>query len=184
MSGEFTAAVEAWVEKTQLRADQVVRAIALEVLSRVVLRSPVGNPELWAANQAAIEGRKATLAEASARGQRISRKRLEALHPLQSGAGYVGGRFRGNWQVTLGDPASEPIASIDPSGAITLAAGQDALKAVQVGVTIYLVNALPYAERLENGWSKQAPAGMVRVTVADFDGIVTDVAGEDEEGGE
>lgn len=185
MSGQFTAAIETWVEKTQLRADQVVRAIALEVLTRVVMRSPVGNPELWAANQVAIEGRKAALAEAQVTGRRISRKRLEKEHPLSSGVGYVGGRFRGNWQVTLNDPAADPIATIDPSGQMTLALGSDALKAVQVGITIYLVNCLPYAERLENGWSKQAPAGMVRVTVADFDGIVTDAAGaDDEEGGE
>jgi hypothetical protein len=31
---------------------------------------------------------------------------------------------------------------------------------------------MPYALRLEYGWSKQAPAGMVRVTVAEFQAVV------------
>jgi hypothetical protein len=29
----------------------------------------------------------------------------------------------------------------------------------------YIQNNLPYAERLENGWSKQAPHGMVKITL-------------------
>jgi hypothetical protein len=37
------------------------------------------------------------------------------------------------------------------------------------GEIIYLTNSLPYARRLEYGWSKQAPAGMVRITVANFE---------------
>lgn len=176
MSGSFSADIAAWVEQTQSRADQVLRAIALEVLTRVVLRSPVGNPELWAANQVAVEGRKAAISQALASGKRVSRKRLEREHPFTSGAGYVGGRFRGNWIVTLESPASQPIATIDPSGQMTLVAGADVLKGVQVGVTIFLINNLPYSERLEDGWSKQAPFGMVKVTVADFDGLVSDIA--------
>ena len=35
------------------------------------------------------------------------------------------------------------------------------------GNVVYLTNNLPYAQRLEyEGWSKQAPAGMVRVNMA------------------
>jgi hypothetical protein len=33
---------------------------------------------------------------------------------------------------------------------------------------IYLTNALPYARRLEYGWSKQAPSGMVRISAMRF----------------
>ena len=144
MSGQFTADIAAWVEKTRGRADEVLRAVSLEILNRVVLRSPVGNPELWAANQVAIEGRKAAAAAAETAGKRISRKRLEAEHPLVSGKGYVGGRFRGNWNVTFGEPSTLSTTDIDASGSNTIAAGDAALKAAQVGVTIYLVNNLPY----------------------------------------
>lgn len=43
--------------------------------------------------------------------------------------------------------------------------------------TLYWTNGLPYAERLENGWSRQAPAGMVDVTIAEMKPIVERVAG-------
>ncbi len=38
----------------------------------------------------------------------------------------------------------------------------------KAGDVIYLANSLPYIRRLEYGWSKQAPAGMVRGTVGEF----------------
>ncbi|VEB42983.1 Uncharacterised protein [Chromobacterium violaceum] len=37
-----------------------------------------------------------------------------------------------------------------------------------VGVNAWLVNPMPYAVKLEYGWSKQAPAGMVRLTLAEI----------------
>jgi hypothetical protein len=39
----------------------------------------------------------------------------------------------------------------------------------------YLQNNLPYAWRLETGYSKQAPAGIVGITALEFGGIVDDV---------
>jgi hypothetical protein len=43
----------------------------------------------------------------------------------------------------------------------------------------FLTNNLPYALRLEYGWSKnQAPAGMVGLAVAEFQSIVRDAAAE------
>jgi hypothetical protein len=37
------------------------------------------------------------------------------------------------------------------------------------GQKIFLTNALPYAIRLENGWSKtQAPQGMVKLSLAEI----------------
>ena len=33
---------------------------------------------------------------------------------------------------------------------------------------IYLFNNVPYAERIENGWSKQAPLGVYRVALQEF----------------
>ncbi|WP_448508778.1 HK97 gp10 family phage protein [Immundisolibacter sp.] len=82
------------------------------------------------------------------------------------------GAFRGNWMIATGAPA----AVTDPNK--TLAADAAALGAVTagmagigkdvVGKTIYFTNNMPYAYRLEHGWSKQAPAGMVAVTVAAY----------------
>ncbi len=177
MSDTFAADVKAFCDKAQIRSDEALRAIAIELLGRVVTRSPVGNPELWAANQTAVEGRKAAIAGATQNGRTISKGRLQASFPLTAGSGYVGGRFRGNWQVTFEAPATGPIDNIDPSGGTTLAIGSAELSGAKIGTTIYLVNCLPYAERLEFGWSKQAPAGVVRVTVAEFQSVVQDVVG-------
>lgn len=83
--------------------------------------------------------------------------------------GYVGGRFKGNWQVTHGKPADGVVPLVDPSGAAVLQAGTVALASAPVEAReIWLTNNLPYSERLEDGWSKQAPLGIVARTMADI----------------
>lgn len=86
------------------------------------------------------------------------------------------GRFRGNWQVAIGNLPHGTIDLNDPSGSAALGAIQSEIAKLNAGQTIYLINNLPYARRLEYGWSKQAPAGMVRVTVQQFQPIVKKVA--------
>jgi len=75
------------------------------------------------------------------------------------------GRLRGNWQVTL---------NTSPKGILDSTKVQDTgvMKAAKLGDSIYIINNLPYAEVIENGSSKQAPQGMVKVTVAEFKSIV------------
>ena len=93
---------------------------------------------------------------------------LELFQAIDERSPVDTGRFRGNWQVSYGAPLLSPIARLAPGGsdepgkALTL----------PVGGTVYMSNALPYAQRLEYGWSKQAPLGMVRRTVAEFDQYV------------
>lgn len=85
------------------------------------------------------------------------------------------GRFRGNWQGTIGSPASGTFDTEDKSGAGTLAKANAAADQ-SVGSVYYLVNNLPYARRLEYGYSSQAPAGMVRVAVQNFQAAVAAAA--------
>lgn len=80
--------------------------------------------------------------------------------------GYVGGRFRGNWQFSTGSPPAGELAGIDQSGAKTLSRIRAGILQFTPGEVGYIVNNLPYGQRLEYGWSRQAPAGMVRVTMA------------------
>jgi hypothetical protein len=40
------------------------------------------------------------------------------------------------------------------------------------GKIYYIVNNLPYAQRLDDGWSSQAPAGIIGLALAEFDGMV------------
>lgn len=122
MSGTFALDVTRWVDQANGRLDLVVKKIAMDLFSRVILRSPVRS-----------------------------------------------GRFRGNWQVITGETEDVPkLDAVDTSGATTIANAVANVLAAPPGETITLVNSLPYARRLEYGWSQQAPAGMVRITVQEF----------------
>jgi len=79
------------------------------------------------------------------------------------------GRLRGNWQATL-----NTMASGDTEGTAqkALSTANRVTGKAEIVDSIYMVNNLPYADSIENGHSKQAPAGMVRVTIAEFKYIV------------
>lgn len=75
------------------------------------------------------------------------------------------GRFKGNWQCGIGTMNSD--ASAEP-GSDAEGRTQAVLEGWKPGQTIWLTNSLVYARRLEAGWSQQAPAGMVRLTVQSY----------------
>lgn len=78
--------------------------------------------------------------------------------------GYVGGRFRGNWQVTFDAPATGELDRIDPTGMETLKDGIEQIgQYTYANQSVYFTNNLPYSVKLEFGHSKQAPNGIVRV---------------------
>lgn len=80
--------------------------------------------------------------------------------------GYVGGRLRANWMPSLDAPDLTTIDIIDPSGAVPITALKTVLDGY-AGQDIYIMNNLPYAVPVEYGHSSQAPAGMVRISVAE-----------------
>ena len=93
------------------------------------------------------------------------------------------GRARGNWLCTLDSPAMPTLGlaavnDTDKSGRATIATITEGVQAWQAvtGRSILLTNNLPYIEELEHGYSRQAPSGMVAVTVAEFGGIAEDAA--------
>lgn len=87
--------------------------------------------------------------------------------------GYVGGRFRANWQYGLGSMNLNTSEAIDKTGQPTIAAIVGKVADAPAGEVHYLTNSLPYAIRLEEGWSyRQAPNGMVNLTVLEFQPIV------------
>lgn len=71
------------------------------------------------------------------------------------------GRARGNWQTTVGSPASGSLEREDKGGAEAIAE-VEAKAPEGAGQVTYLSNNLPYIDELENGSSKQAPEGMVK----------------------
>lgn len=70
------------------------------------------------------------------------------------------GRFRGNNTVSIGSPVYSTSVDVDPSGNEAMSRGMTALSGLEPYTQVFIQNNLPYAERLENGHSKQAPAGI------------------------
>ena len=93
------------------------------------------------------------------------------------------GYARGNWQAETGNnyPTQEIMRFDDEMGyAPTSGEGVSLWEAKNVAVLnidkpYYLVNNVDYINDLEYGKSNQAPRGMVRLVVADFDNIVLDI---------
>lgn len=69
------------------------------------------------------------------------------------------GRARGDWRVA--DLASHSAAeTADKNGSATIARGLSDIAAIKLGDGVAISLAVPYAQRLDEGWSKQAPGGM------------------------
>ncbi len=202
LEGGFAESIRAFAEQAQQAMDSTFQNIVIEIGISVITMSPVGNPEVWAANVAhQAKAKRAaddydfkvsvrntlinlnqdnfTKAGKLRRGVKYAkpltkteREQNFATNGLIAGQGYVGGRFRGNWQFSIDSPATEELDRIDPSGSETIAALLSQVQALTIGQTAYIVNNLIYAVPLEYGHSTQAPHGMVRVTLARFQEIV------------
>ena len=117
----FTLDLNKFINKTSKTADAEVRKICLDLLTGIVLKTPVDT-----------------------------------------------GRARANWFTSIGSPSAKVTVSTDPSGSSTISSGLSAISKA-TGNVLWITNNLPYIYRLEfEGWSKQAPAGMVRVTINDI----------------
>lgn len=185
----FSLDLARFVEKAKGNTEQIVQKVAIDMLSAVVDRSPVGNPELWAANATAtqynieVDIENARLRSDPANLTKAGRLRkglkINDSMSLVSGDGYVGGRFRGNWQVSFNVAATGETGVIDANGQSTKAAGAVVLQAFTSGIgSIWVMNNVPYAQPLEFGHSSQAPNGMVRLTVIEFQAFVNQAARE------
>lgn len=201
LDGSFAAQLQQFAEQAQEAMDLTFREVVIMVGRRLVTMSPVGNPDLWKVNIEAQGSASEQIAAYNAKAESINagitsnprnytksgnlkgglrlRKPLTKREQRENfgfgvrrvGQGYVGGRFRSNWQLTTGVPAVGEIEEIESASEtldrIIAAAGD-----LSAGEVAFIVNNLPYAIPLEYGHSTQAPAGMVRVTVADFQRIV------------
>lgn len=88
------------------------------------------------------------------------------------------GRFKSSWLCAIGSMPSGDPGTIDKSGAPSFARVAAAVQNMKAGDIIYLISSLPYSLKLEYGWSKQAPAGVVRITVQEFPQVVAKAVGE------
>lgn len=202
LNGSFAENIRQFAEQAKSGLDTTFREIVVEIGSSVIRMSPVGNPEIWAANVTHRQGNAAaadaydfkvavrntvinltdsnfTKAGKLKRGVKYAKLLTKTerdqnfnVNGLVTGKDYVGGRFRGNWQFSIDSPADGVLDQIDPSGNVSIAVLRTQVQSLTIGQTAYLVNNLPYAVPLEYGHSKQAPGGMVRITLARFQQIV------------
>lgn len=151
-----------FANKTLQRADIMIRAVGIKTFSAVIRDTPVGDPDLWKGS---------------------------------APAGYVGGRLRGNWRCSLAMPdtttftapkgdgkkgekkggkqARVQYKNFPDVGTVISSVNNVCQSATRKNV-LWLANSLPYAYRVEyEGWSRQAPEGMVRRNVARIKKIIS-----------
>lgn len=114
--------------------DKIIRGTLISLSSKIIKRTPVGNPALW-----------------------------KSKPPK----GYIGGSLRGGWQASIGTPdrSLSKRKETNDAGGQTAVDAAGVANALCAGQTFYLTNPLPYARRVEFGWSGQAPQGMLRVSI-------------------
>lgn len=130
-------------ETVPKKAAELQRKIAAEVFTMIVQATPVGNHRKWKDN---VE------------------RAAKSLPPLPKG--YVGGHARKNWQMQIGSPIATVKPGTDSSGQQSQATAYRVAASIKKPARVFIVNPLPYVQRLEEGWSKQAPKGMVKRAVA------------------
>jgi len=93
---------------------------------------------------------------------------IEAMASVQRRSPVDTGQFRANWLLSVDTP--DLSVQEGPGGALAAKSSTAiaSYAAVQGFPVIWLQNNLPYAGRLEDGYSKQAPNGMVALTVAEL----------------
>jgi hypothetical protein len=108
---------------------------------------------------------------------------LVTLSPVDTGL------FRGNWQLSIDSTTSSSLLRTDPDGYATIADIASKVNSFTAGQVAYLQNHVlygydleygtysgPTAKVTEDGFSRQAPAGIVRITEQRFLRIVNEAA--------
>jgi len=98
---------------------------------------------------------------------------LEMFRRIILKSPVLSGRFRGNWQLAIGSVPNGTLELDDKTGTATIAKGAATVMGINAGDTIYFANNLPYARRLEEGYSQKAPNGMVALTIQEFQSVVS-----------
>jgi len=96
---------------------------------------------------------------------RIRKIGLELLKKLIDKTPVDTGHLRHNWQVTINTQTDTELAGEDTGGIATFNREKVKLTNLGTGPLVVFQNPAPYAERIETGTSKQAPQGMVRISL-------------------
>ena len=156
----FSSDIAKFVAKTNRRNNAIVRKLVIDMGTSLVMKTPVGNPELW-------------------EGFSEARSSANNYHWLEKAGffmeGYVGGAARANWQYGNLIMPESVVDAVDTNGTSTINKIIGGVKASPAASIHWISNNLPYIQRLEEGYSKkQAPQGMLRLTVTEFEQTVRD----------
>lgn len=77
------------------------------------------------------------------------------------------GSYRASWTINLGSPNFDVVSGGSATAPLSPPTFQFP-SGFKLGTPVFIANGQPYAARMETGWSKQAPAGVVRVTLAEL----------------
>lgn len=118
--------------------------------------------------------------------------RIVARSPVDTG------RFRANWNLSYNEIDRSTTSSTEKQAGAVYTSVLARLKSMPAGGTYYFTNSLPYAQVLEfglypnppkrstgktvGGFSRQAPHGMVRVSIAEFSDAVSKAAAKTRRG--
>ena len=86
------------------------------------------------------------------------------------------GRLINNWRAGINSAPTETTGATSKNGTLSTRSANSTTARAKLGDSIYYVNNLPYAQGIEDGRSQKAPAGMVKVTVAEFKQAVAEQA--------
>lgn len=76
------------------------------------------------------------------------------------------GRARANWIASVGAPVLVPnMLATDLTGSAAIAQAQEAVGSRRANDEVFIQNNVPYINRLNDGWSAQAPANFVERAV-------------------
>ena len=93
-------------------------------------------------------------------------------------AGYVGGHARASWSHSEGTLEAKQFDTIDPSGAASTSRIMASVPVKAGGKVHFIQNSVPYIQALEDGHSRQAPNGMVGLTVVEFQSMINKATAE------
>lgn len=89
------------------------------------------------------------------------------------------GLAKGNWRINFeGVAGSRPFNTKDPDGYSTIQRIIETASRFAARSSFILYNNVPYIEKLEAGSSRQAPAGMVALSLAQFQAEESSITGE------
>lgn len=87
---------------------------------------------------------------------------IEFYRQVQISTPVDTGRARAGWLITVNAPSEE----VPPEGKYTYSAGLPNIPAVTINDRYFITNNVPYIGKLNNGYSRQAPARFVELVVA------------------